>query len=297
MMSAEVVLLGDSWGAFIGDSVRTQLNARGLKSVRIHNAAVPASTADEWQRGVHGTLPKLLASDTNAVSIQLFLGGNDILRKLPSSLAAAAAVEPTATNVVRVLAAIAAASPAPILYSSYDYLPGPARTGGTALEINRWMTELLTRVAQLVAADADLNARVTVLNALGTMQIHYGIPKLGLLPSDPALPNVELPGPSTAFADDIHLTRVGYDLFFRKLYREFHAVLIERSILEATAAGQFRVRSAAGLRLTVFRSADLAVWSPACVLTNATGADRFEDPARADSFGTLYFRLRTDPFD
>lgn len=282
--AAEVVLLGDSWGAFIVDSVRATLNARGLKTIRIHNAAVPGSTADQWRRGAYGAMTTLLKSDTNAMAIHLFLGGNDILSKLPNSTAAAAAVGPATTNIIRVLSAIASANPAPILYSSYDYLPGPARTGGTALLINRWLVELFDGVAAQVEADPVLRTRVTALSNFGLMQLHYGIPQLGIPPWDPSLPDGQLPGPAVAFADDVHLTRAGYDIFFRKLYADFCAPLLERSVLVARGPGLVEIRSAAGLRVTLLGSADLQAWAPLAHLTNTTGTVLF-DNAEATSPG------------
>ena len=275
--AAEVVVLGDGFGAFMGDSVRTTLDARGLKSMRIHNAAIPGSTADEWRRGTHGVMTTILKRDTNALAIHLFLGGNDILSRLPNTNAAAAAVRPAATNVVRVLAAIASASPAPILYSSYYYLPGPARTGGTALQINRWVVELFDDVAAQVKADPVLRTRVTALSNFGLMQLHYGIPQLGIPPWDPSLPDGELPGPAIAFADDVHLTRAGLDIFFRKLYADFCAPLLERSVLVVRGSGRVEIRSAPGLQLTVLGSADLQAWAPLAHLTNTTGTMIFEN--------------------
>ncbi len=60
----------------------------------------------------------------------------------------------------------------------------------------------------------------------GLMQVHFGIPQLGIPAFDPSLPDVTKPGPSSAFADSIHLTSAGYDGLAQRVYDDFYEPIL-----------------------------------------------------------------------
>ena len=69
-----------------------------------------------------------------------------------------------------------------LLQPSYDY-PRPLPSG-TPLEVNTAAENLATRIQTL----ADSIAGMSFENLNGLMQIHFGLPGLGLPPFDPSLP-------------------------------------------------------------------------------------------------------------
>lgn len=220
--ASPIVLLGDSWGVGIGPSVRTVLDAEGHADLAIHNASVGGSRASQWNANAYGTMPQVLAGDADARLVHLIVGGNDLLAGLSNP---AAAVQNATTNTLGVLAKIAAATPVPILFSGYEYLANPPG-GLPPVLANAFLDAFVDGVAQAVAADALLASRVTVLNTHGLMQVHFGVPQAGVPAFDPSLPDATLPGPTSAYADSIHLNRAGYDVLAQELYDRFYAPVL-----------------------------------------------------------------------
>lgn len=201
------VVLGDSWGVLGSPSMSGVLAAEGFGSTALANEATGGSTAEEWNTGVFD-IPSILAGHPDLEVVHLIVGGNDLLGGAP--------VIPTIVlDIVGVLEQIAAATPVPILYTGYDYLPNPPLPVPIA---NAAVDALIDGVAGAVAADPLLAGRVAALNSHGLMQVHFGIPQLGIPPFDPSLPDPSQPGPTTAFADGIHLTAAGYTVYAQNIF-------------------------------------------------------------------------------
>ena len=216
--SAPVVLLGDSWGFLIGPAVRSTLDANGHSSVALHNGSVPGSRAVQWNTDVFGTAATILAPHTDLQMIHLIVGGNDLLAGTGDPLVTIGAA---VGNAVGFLGKLAAASSVPILFTGYEYLPNPP--AGTTTELaNQFLNAFVDGVASAVGGNPLLASRVTVLNTHGLMQVHFGVPQLGIAPFDPSLPDPLLPGPTTAFADAIHLNPAGYSVLAGHLYQQFY---------------------------------------------------------------------------
>ena len=287
--ASEVVLLGDSWGVGIDASVRGVLNVHGLASVSVHNASVNGSRASQWNANAFGSMAQILTSDADAKLVHLIVGGNDLLGGLSNP---AQAVQQAKTNIIGILISLAAATPAPILYSGYDYLPNPP--GGLTTEaVNRFLDDLVNGVKEAVLADPTLQSRVTVMNTHGLMQVQFGVPQRGIPPFDPTLPDPTLPGPSTAFSDAIHLTRAGYDILAHKLITEFHEPILKRSSLFVLGPGRIQIRSRAGLGLQVISSHDLLTWTSLGTVTNLTGIVEFEDPEPVSTAARCFYKVVT----
>ena len=244
-LAAPVLLLGDCWGFLIGPSVRATLDANGLSSVALENDSVPGSRAVQWNTDVYGTASSILAPHTDLEMIHLIVGGNDLLAGTGDPVAAISA---TIGHTVSFLGKLAAASSVPILFTGYDYLPSPPAPL-TPAQANQFLNAYVDGVAAAVGADPLLSSRVTVLNTHGLMQVHFGVPQQGIAPFDPSLPDPTRPGPTTAFADAIHLNSAGYTVLAQHLYGEFYgpvlapepgAALLAVVGLAALAAGRLR---------------------------------------------------------
>jgi lysophospholipase L1-like esterase len=216
--AAPVVILGDSWGVLVGPSVRTVLDANGYSSLAIHNASIGGSRASQWAADQFGTMDQILLNDGDARFIHLIVGGNDLLGGLADPVTA---LNNAVANTTTVLHKIADASTAPILFSGYEWLAVPP-PGFSSPLANAFLDLYVNNVIANIAADPALSARVTGLNTHGLMQVAFGIPQLGIPAGDPSLPNNQLPSPNTVFADQIHLTRPGYDVLATDLYSQFY---------------------------------------------------------------------------
>lgn len=220
--ASPIVLLGDSWGVGIGPSVRSTLDAEGFSSLAIHNASVGGSRAVQWNANQFGTMSSILAGDADAKLIHLIVGGNDLLAGLSNPTVA---ITNAISNTLGVLNKIVAASSVPVLFSGYEWLAAPPAPFPPSLA-NALLDSFVNGVAAGVAGDPLLASRVTVMNTHGLMQVHFGVPQNGIPAFDPSLPNASLPGPSTAFFDQIHLNRAGYDVLAQHLYDEFYGPVL-----------------------------------------------------------------------
>ncbi len=222
--ASSVVLLGDSWGALGGPSIQNTLANNGYTGT-FTNASVGGSTAAQWSSGAITDVGALFGAHPDAVAAHVIIGGNDLIGNILAGGDPVTVIGQTITDSLSLLTQIALATPAPILISGYDYVPSPPG-GFSSLEANGLLDLYLDLIDQNVSANALLSSRVTVANTHGLMQVSFGIPQLGLLPGDPSLPDATLPGPDIAFADSIHLTTAGYDVYADELYSIFYSTVV-----------------------------------------------------------------------
>ncbi len=222
--ASPIVLLGDSWGVLAGPSIESTLAANGHGALGVTNASVGGSTAAQWSGGTYD-VAGLFAAHPDAVVAHLIVGGNDLIGGVLGGGNPITVISQTVSATTSVLTQIASSSSAEILFSGYDYVPNPP-AGSTPALANLLIDLFLDGVAQNVAADPLLASRVTVVDTHGLMQVAFGIPQLGIAPGDPSLPDATLSGPDAAFADSIHLTPAGYDVYADALYGAFYASVL-----------------------------------------------------------------------
>lgn len=228
--ASEIVILGDSWGVLFGPAVERRLVADGSVGIDVANLAIGGSTAAQWSSGQIGDLGDILAPHPDARVVHVSVGGNDMLAGLSDPLVA---VTTAVANTLLMLEQVASATSASVLFTGYDYLAaslGPLSNQA----VNLFLDSFIDRVAAGVAANPAISSQVTVLDTHGLMQVHFGIPQLGIDPFDPSLPDVTLPGPTTAFRDTIHLTDAGYDVFISEAFDRYYRA---RLVPEPAAAG------------------------------------------------------------
>ncbi|MDJ0789384.1 MAG: SGNH/GDSL hydrolase family protein [Myxococcota bacterium] len=216
--AAEIVILGDSWGVLFGPAVERQVAEDGYVGIDVANLAVGGSTAAQWSGGQFGDLGSVLAPHPDAQAVHVAIGGNDMLRGLADPVST---IANAVADTLDLLDQITAVTAAPVLYMGYDYLAsglGPL----SSQAVNLFLDSFIDQVAAGVAADAGLASQVTVLDTHGLMQVHFGIPQLGIDPFDPSLPDTTKPGPDSAFRDQIHLTDAGYDVFIEAAFAGFY---------------------------------------------------------------------------
>jgi lysophospholipase L1-like esterase len=220
--AAEVLVVGDSWGFLTAPALAQVLLDNRHPGVGVVNASVPGETADDLSKppGLQ-SIGDALAAHPDVVVVHLSIGGNDFLGGWTASLTAAqedmlfdaivADVQTIAQHVLTLRPDVL------LLQPSYDY---PRRLpNGTPLEVNTAAEELSSRMQTLAGSTAGM----TFENLNGLMQLHFGLPDLGLPPFDPSLPRIDQPSPAEAFVDAIHLTAGGYVIFSQELYDRFYA--------------------------------------------------------------------------
>jgi len=236
-----VVVFGDSWGVFTAPSLQSTFDANAPGN-DVLNAAVFGLEASELNTPNRlSNITSRLAAHPSADLVHLSLGGNDLREDWNASLSAAAsdALLTTITdNIEAVVSHILAQDPnLEVFYSSYTYLrPRPSQ--GTPFEINSILEELHSRVETRLAS----MPRAVTGNFYGLMQTLYGQSDFGLLPGDPSLPDINLPGPPEAFFDDIHLRPsfiggISYDQLAEAQYAAFYQSRLEPPSFEADFDG------------------------------------------------------------
>ena len=221
----EVLVIGDSWGFLSAPALSQVLTDNSHGNVIVVNAAVPGETAANLSR-VPGlqSISDELAAHPDTVLVHLSIGGNDFLANWTSSLTPAqedALFDAIIADVQTIVQHVLTLRPDVLLLQpSYDY-PRPLPSG-TPLEVNTAAEDLATRIQTL----ADSIAAMSFENLNGLMQIHFGLPGLGIPPFDPSLPRIDQPSPAAAFADAIHLTSPGYLIFSDELYDRFYAAAL-----------------------------------------------------------------------
>ncbi len=216
--AAEVVLMGDSWAYQMAHRgiVQTVLTERGLGNVTVYNGGKAGSTAAQWNAGTGGVLliTDVLTANPDAELVHLIVGGNDLRLERP--------VPDTVIETEQVLEQLVSLTSAPIVFSGYDYTPEPP-PGIDTPTANAIIDSYVAGMANAVANNPLLAPQVTVVNTHGLMQIEFGIPQLGIPAGDPSLPDAILPGPNTAFADNIHPNDDGYVVYVNYIFDEFYA--------------------------------------------------------------------------
>jgi hypothetical protein len=228
-----LLVFGDSWGggSFFGLEKSFASNAPGKTVVP---AAVPGETASLMNSLdlAHG-LPNIastIAAHPTVDMMQLSIGGNDLLLNWTGTMTPAVE-DALLTSIVDdiegiVMHALAQRPDLELFYSSYDYFRRLPRRE-SPLQMNTVFQELHSRVESRLA---DM-PRVTTHNFYGLMQNLYGYSPLGLPPGDPALPDINLPGPPEPFYDAIHLSwdlgdgssgPFGFDQFAAAQYDVFY---------------------------------------------------------------------------
>ena len=228
-----LLVFGDSWGggSFLGLEKSFAANAPGNTVVL---AAVPGETASVMNspNPTHGlpAIASTLAAHPTVDMMHLSIGGNDILLDW-TSVMAPAVEDALLTSIVDdieavVLHALAQRPDLELFYSSYDYFRRWT-SRATPLQSNTVFQELHSRVESRLAS----TPRVTTHNFYGLMQNLYGFSPLGLLPGDPSLPDINLPGPPEPFYDAVHLSwdmgdgssgPFGFDQFADEQYDVFY---------------------------------------------------------------------------
>ena len=228
-----LLVFGDSWGvgSYLGLEKAFAVNAPG-------STVVPAAIAGETASAMNSSDPahglpyitNTLAANPTVDMMHLSIGGNDILFNWTAAVPPAvedALLSSIVDDIEEVvLHALAQRSDLNVFYSSYDYFR-PLPFWGTPLEVNTVFEDLHNRVASRLAS----NPRVFTHNFNGLMQELHGYSPLGLLPGDPSLPDINLPGPPEPFFDEIHLSwdindgspgPFGFDQFANRQFEVFY---------------------------------------------------------------------------
>ena len=228
----EILVIGDSWGFLTAPALSQVLGDNGHAGVVVVNEGVPGETADDLSKnpGLQ-SITNALAAHPDVVAVHLSIGGNDFLGAWTASLTPAqedALFDAIVADVDTIVQHVLTLRPdVPLLQPSYDY-PRPI-PNGTPLEVNAAAEDLASRI-QLLAGGIP---GMTFENLNGLMQIHFGLPGLGIPPFDPSLPRIDEPSPAAAFADAIHLTAEGYVIFSQELYDRFYASVLPSPVVPA----------------------------------------------------------------
>lgn len=295
-----VVLLGDSWGELMDTSLRQTLEEQGMDPAILNNVSVGGSTSEQWAGGDMEDLTALFAANSDARMVHVIIGGNDLL----DGGDPATQIPITLNRTLDLLRQLTAVTPAPILFSGYDYLPFTVK-GLTVADGNDMLDTYIEGVAAGVSREAALSIQVTVINTHGLMQRRFGLAGLGIPAGDPRLPDSTLPGPEPAFADPIHLTDEAYKIYADYLFQRFYRAALSPPIIGkpdlrvgAIGANQARLlwSAEASRSYTLLCSpvldADLAEWKSVVTISGETG------PYRRDVEllnGPMFFRLLSAP--
>ncbi len=229
VQAAGVVVVGDSWGYYTATPMQNVFDSHGYGDQAVVNAAstirfIYAETLSSPE-GL-AKISDTLNANPDADLVHLSIGGNDFLRYWraenfsPEQEAALfdRIVQDTEQIGQHILSH---REDIEIFMPAYDYIPPVAGTYlehlGTPPQLNAANDRLVSRQALVAATD-----RWTAHDTNGLMQIHYGVPSMGIPPFDPSLPDPDLPGPAAAFRDLIHLTEDGYTIFSEENYDYFY---------------------------------------------------------------------------
>jgi len=244
-----VVVFGDSWGFLSAPSLRRTFDAQAPGN-DIRNAAIPGDKASDLSNPNSSDpnegllhITSTLATHSTADLVHLSLGGNDLQSNWTAALSPAdedTLLTRITDDIEAVVLHIVAQRPdIEVFYSSYTYLR-PLPDLGTVFEVNTVLENLQSRVEARLANIP----RATAGNFYGLMQTLWGTS---------ALPDVNLPGPSQAFFDAIHLTAfgpgpLGYDQLADAQYEAFY-----QSRLAAVLDGDYNGNG-------IVDAADYTVW-------------------------------------
>jgi len=226
--AGQVVVFGDSWAVPFAPALQQVLDGNGLFGIDVVNAAFGGETASNMASGsLTRGLPYItdtLNANPDAQVVHLGIGGNDFLGGwLPSFTPAqdASLFDSIYLDISTIVNHILSIRPdVEIYHPTYDYFPASTVAGLTTSTRANSAFDNMAIEAQTLA---DSIPQLTFHNSLGLMQVQYGIPGMGIPAFDPSLPDTTLPSPEVAFADAIHLTSAGYQLFAEEAFDVFYA--------------------------------------------------------------------------
>jgi len=234
-LGAEVVVVGDSWGAEGKAAFADMFASRGI-SLSIQNIAVGGTTASQWASASWAR--KFAEAVTNETKhVWLTIGGNDLQMYLPlcGLPCVPDAVSKIAANVHTFVDPVLAATPSvTIVQFGYDVLifnhyPLCSTLGPLFIPqcvghgISCTNTNFLSAMRDLVANASSGNERHTTIDISGTLQKAGGVPDAAV-----GKPNVDFYSPYQLMQDNcIHPTMDrGFDLvmdsFFDLYWSHFY---------------------------------------------------------------------------
>ena len=222
VQAAEVVVFGDSWGAFAADELQTVLTFNGHSDVAVDNKAVAGSTADYWVNVAPDAFAAAVTANPDAEHVWLSIGGNDVLAYNAAQQGDLAGQDVDA-DIRAMLDGLFAVHPdVNVVMFGYDFVNfemspecialGLAYFHGLATpDINQIFLDDIGEVQRRIAEDYE---NVTYVDVWGTLQQAGGIP---------GAPNVYRPSPSEFMGDCIHANDEGYFLLMQALYDGYFA--------------------------------------------------------------------------
>ncbi|MEM8758139.1 MAG: GC-type dockerin domain-anchored protein [Planctomycetota bacterium] len=222
--SADIVILGDSWGNRLSLPLLGSLSDAGLGETAVLNAAFEGERADDLASNdpAFGLpyIADVLAANPETTLVHLSIGGNDLFDgilfinndAIVNSLLSRV-VGDTETIVREILLLRPEAE---VYHTGYDFLRpilffSPARVNEVMLDLD----------ARLIAL-ADTIPGYTYEGFYGFAQLTFGIPELGIPPGDPSLPRLDLPSPASTFVDEIHYTPAVYRVMADELVERYY---------------------------------------------------------------------------
>ena len=250
-----VLMVGDSWSWFMTNfsSMRDAFAANGYPDFLEKGdvTAINGSTASDWvAAGNLNLITSELAANPSIDTVQLSLGGNDLLAGAPGNgwfLGMPTAQEEALLDAVQadiqlvVDHCLAQRPDIEVLLISYDYPNFDGATGflgfsfcqdifadtgqPTIAQTNAILLRLEQRKQAIAAADPRLHYGSNV----GWMQFGFGFPSQGIAPGVLVPPgDASRPSPREAIfslilRDCIHLNDAGYDIVAQNLFDTYYA--------------------------------------------------------------------------
>ncbi len=237
--AADILVLGDSWGVGINDSI---VAVAGSEGFTVNNQAHGGRTAADMvtPSGLVELTGDLLANP-DAKVVQLIIGGNDFLNRTSgwnSSLTTAAEqalFDSIIDDVETIADHIATIRPdVETFHMGYEY-PQPLPLGSVQ-EVNQAILTLSAMQESIVAPNYNY------IEFYGLTQKAFGFN--GNPPDGTSDPN--FPGAAIAFRDNIHLTQAGYLLYAQASFDTYRSVLVPEptsaTSLFLAAVGLIRLR-------------------------------------------------------
>jgi len=243
LYAARILVVGDSWGVAAGPALQAALVENGSINT-VASMAVGGETAANLSTPARlADITTALGQNTDATLVHLSIGGNDFLGNWNAALSSGAEdalITGILADVTTIVNHILQQRPEIRIYwSSYDY-PRPLFIG-TPEEVNLASQRFALRAEALALSKG---AALTYGNFNGMTQVVYGFdgvqvtifdPAVAIPAGDPSLPDPKFPGPSTAYADPIHLTAEAYLMLAGKQYDQFYAFALGERLFQINA--------------------------------------------------------------
>lgn len=243
LYAARILVVGDSWGVAADLALRAALNENDSLAT-VASIAVAGETAENLNTPAWlADISAALAENEDATLVHLSIGGNDFLETWNSTFSASDESQLIADimeDITAIIDHILVQRPAIRIYwSSYDF-PRPLPMG-TPEQVNLAAMRFSDHAQAL--ADDKGNA-LTYGNFNGLTQVVFGFsgtpvtifdPTEAIPAGDPSLPDPKYPGPSSAYADLIHLTADAYLMLANRQYDEFYASALGEGIFQINA--------------------------------------------------------------